>query len=1075
MVTELDNIIGIINAYDPGFSSKLHKKYFENGLASTCPYFTKEEMEFISNCGKITMAMIPDTRPIVYANEEFIPNGIIPDILNIISEMCDIEFEYVFIPKDHTPLSFMQENPTYILGGIMGDNPAFHSPDLLLSDVFFGTHSALFTRKNRLKSLDLTDGSYTIGMPTSFQSMHLYIQNNYPNLTIVDFLSVEKGLKALENGSIDYYAYIYDNIVPLLSNPQYSDIITVNKDFLLHDLRLASYNNPNNNMLFSIINKCISLISESTVSKIEVDHVQNSFYHFDQDDYFSRYQNVILIIVLIIVLIITTLISIQLVHQKRYNKEITIHAEYDLMTGLYNRKTFNKKVLQVMEHNTNLRYAIIVINIDDLNQINDIKGHNAGDEAIKEVANVLRSQFSNSFCIGRLGGDEFGVFLAGGKSRAILVSLLVNLQKEIAYRTIVDGTMDIRVSIGVATGNTDKDDIDVSYAHADEAMRSVKKSGKNGFAFYESRTTLSMQETVRKKNGEYIFKDNNPVNKIEEINQNLKIEENSDNVYMDFDSNYRNLIESFPNVALYVIEEVTHKILYFNKYFRTICPNVSLGMNCRNMMFGLCQNCIVDEMGEKATTTNVFYNDFYGDEIDITATKVKWEKKIPAVMICMLPKNTMFSSNDKNQNVNAKQEMLDFTTGGFTRNGFIYMVEKMRKGGVDLTQYAILFTNIQNFKAVNEMTGSEGGDNLLHTLYSRIELSSFYPVIGARAEADHFVFLVEKKLLDFSKFQDLLNIHWSYKEFNMFIHSRCGILMIDDNDLEIYKMIDRAKLAKEHIVDDYVKPYEIFVPNMLDEYSEKAEALLLFDKGIKNNEFLIYYQPVIDAKSQKIVSAEALVRKKMEDGTIMSPGKFIPILERTGYISLLDRYVSETVNAFQNKQEKSNYPIIPISINISQKDFYDNDFMDNLISNYESGKMNKNSILLEITESDYALGEKDHDELIKKLRSAGAKILLDDFGSGYSSFGMFKDYYFDRVKLDMSFVRQLENNQNVRKVVKSIISMCHDLGVQVLAEGVENEREFIILRDMDCDFIQGYYFSKPLDEVSFIQYMKEHI
>lgn len=115
--------------------------------------------------------------------------------------------------------------------------------------------------------------------------------------------------------------------------------------------------------------------------------------------------------------------------------------------------------------------------------------------------------------------------------------------------------------------------------------------------------------------------------------------------------------------------------------------------------------------------------------------------------------------------------------------------------------------------------------------------------------------------------------------------------------------------------------------------------------------------------------------------------------------------------------------------------------------------------------------EKKHKEYLKRLRTSGAKILLDDFGTGYSSFGMFENYNFDRVKLDMSFVRQLQKNENVRMVVKSIISMCHNLGLQVIAEGVETEDELAILRGMDCDYIQGYLFSKPLPQKAFEEYL----
>ncbi len=1079
LMEELNYVISKLNAYDPVYTSKLYQKYYGESVVSNSPYFTTEEIEFIKSCDGVTIALIPGTKPESYEDEDGNLTGIVPDIMNQISKLSGISFSYTFIPNNISPIEYLKENPDCFVSGVVSSNPAFRNEDMLLSDVYQTTYSALATHTDMAKRIVQgtseqyapNKGNYTVGTTQSFQAMHLFLQKNYPYLTVKDYLTAEDGLKALEDKEVDYFAYISNIITPYLANPVYGDIVIVDSFFMENPRCIVGMNNSENKIFIDIMNKCISMISEETVAQIENKHIQQSIYHYDSSDTFHRYQDALMLTALVAVGAFALLVTLLLIRQRKYTRDITHHAEYDMMTGVYNRATCQKKAQELMEQNIGKGCVLLIIDIDDLKRINDTRGHVVGDDAVKSMASILKQQFRGSAVIGRIGGDEFAVGLCGIKSKAILVPMLVRLQKEISLVDIANGTAVLGASIGVAMGIAGKDDIDSLYHCAEEAMNRVKQNSKNGFAFYESNKWISLNEISKSKQTE--DKEEISAKSLWDDKELSSRELQCDNVEIvnNTDDNYRKLFDAFANVSVYVIERETHKVLFFNRRFREICPNIQMGMSCRNLMLGPCQNCIVDTMGEQNMAHTIFYSDYFGDEMEITAYKIMWEDSVPAVMICSWPHNVLTSSNDSLPSA-SNQDTFDYVTGGLSRRGFIHMIERMQMGGVDLTEYAILFINVKDFKAVNEMVGCDGGDNLLRTIFTRVEQSYLHPVIGARKESDHFIFMVEKSELELSMLPELMNFHWTYHDKDLFVHCRCGIFNIDDNDLEVYKMIDRAKLAKKHIVDDYVQPYAIYNQSMLEEYSENASAFLLFDNGIKNNEFVVFYQPVIDAATGKVASAEALVRRKTSDGTIISPGKFIPILERSGYISMLDRFVATEVYKFLNKRQKKNMPIVPVSFNVSQKDFYDASLMELLASNLEASILPKGFLMIEITESAYTLNEKKHEEYLKRLRDAGAKILLDDFGTGYSSFGMFENYNFDRVKLDMSFVRQLRNNENVRHVVESIISMCHKLNVQVVAEGVETEEELSILRDMNCDFIQGYYFSKPLDEKSFVKYLE---
>lgn len=1051
LMEEIDFIVSRINAYDPTYISKLYNKYYRKHGLDDHPFFTKEEEEFIRNSEPVMVSLVSGNDPYSFIDKEGNVTGIIPEIMQKVSDISGLKFEYTFVPYKVAPLMFIKEHPTYIASGVLANNIALESDSVLKSSVFYTSYSILAAKKGKRKEVQEGD---TICTLSSFQAMQLFIQKNYPGTSILTFDTVEDCMKALAKGEVDYFAFTSASILPHLSNPLYADITIVDNEFMENPQCVIAMSSDTNQLIIDIIDKSFFMMPEGDLLKIEESYYLKNNYEFNQMDVWHRYENIIMAIGLALVSLFALLITFLFIRQKIYNKDITRHAEYDMMTGVYNRTTFKNKVTDANKSTNKLTVALLLIDIDDIKRINDTYGNIYGDVAVKSVANALKAQFRGNEFVARTGGDEFGVYIVDIQSQATLVPILNQLLLSISKVNILNKNIFFTISIGLAMGTT-QDDPEELYRKASEAIDRVKKNGKNGFAFFESSKSISLAS----------------IDESIESREVLEVDA-TESPYNDFDEVYKGLLDSLPTVCVYVIERATHKVLYYNKRFNQLFPSVTINSSCKNKIYGICNNCILDSMGEQHMAHSVFYSEYFGNEVDVTATRIMFEGT-DAVMISSWQKNMISSSSDK-ANSTTNIDSFDFVSGALTRNGFIHMMKNMQKGGVDLCSYAVLFINIKDFKAVNELIGSDGGDNVLRMLYARIERSSLHPIIGARKESDHFVFMVEKNNINFHVLPELLNFHYKYHGTDLFIHCRCGIFNIEDNNLEIYKMIDRAKLAKEHIVDDFVKPYMVYDKSMLEEYSENASAFLLFDQGIKNHEFVVFYQPIVDAKTGLVVSAEALVRRKTPDGTIVSPGKFIPILERTGYISMLDRFVATEVGKFINSRLRNHQKCVPVSFNISQKDFYDNDLMELLASSLESNTLPKGYVMIELTESAYTLNEHKHEEYLKKLREFGAKILLDDFGTGYSSFGMFKNYNFDRVKLDMSFVRRLTSDNNVCLVVESIITMCHKLGVQVVAEGVETIEELTILRNVGCDLIQGYYFSQPLDKKSFIKYLEEH-
>lgn len=430
--------------------------------------------------------------------------------------------------------------------------------------------------------------------------------------------------------------------------------------------------------------------------------------------------------------------------------------------------------------------------------------------------------------------------------------------------------------------------------------------------------------------------------------------------------------------------------------------------------------------------------------------------------------------------VGAREDITEFSekdvlTGGYNRRGFIRITERLLNEVPDRTKYAVLFFNVKNFKAVNELFGVESGDVVLQNIFRTLTYSKLSPVITARVESDHFVCLVENKNLDFEELTSVCDNKFVKDGKCMNLIIRCGIFYVEEKPMKISGMIDRAKLAKRYITDEYVQPYMVYDHSMQVAYIDKAKLAGELQEGIAKEQFKVYYQPVIDIKTGKIASAEALIRWIHPDKGFISPALFIPALEENGHISELDFYVLKKVWQFINDRCENNKFVVPISVNLSWMDFYDEIMMEKILKEMDCFRENgrEHMARFEITETSYAAIRENRSGILESLRIKNAKILLDDFGSGFSSFGMLQDYDFDILKIDMSFIRKIGENPKTKSIVHSIIGMAHEIGIKTVAEGVETEEQVSFLRQSGCDYIQGYYYSKPLPEEEFVEFLEK--
>lgn len=410
-------------------------------------------------------------------------------------------------------------------------------------------------------------------------------------------------------------------------------------------------------------------------------------------------------------------------------------------------------------------------------------------------------------------------------------------------------------------------------------------------------------------------------------------------------------------------------------------------------------------------------------------------------------------------NVRRRQELFrlaykDSITGG---DNFSNFKEKAKK--YENTEGYVIALDISEFKLVNNVCGNARGDEVLKVIWDVIMANCNDNEQAARVNADRFVifwiesskktvtYRIEKLINEIEGISEQLSVPRLYPVIGI-----RAVEKLDDAD----KRYGEALRAKSLIKNRRDRHYAFYDEIDYDTIVENKKLENGFEKALADKKFEVWYQPKFNSHTGKIVGSEALIRWRADDGSLISPGRFIPLFEKNGNIIRLDEYVFREVC----RQQKEGIQILPVSVNISRFSLY----YSNVVEKYERiinyYDVDHKYVQIEITES--AIIENTVIvELIQKFHDAGFDILLDDFGSGYSSLASLNQMPFDTIKLDKSLVDYV-GNENGEKLLKFIVQLVQSLGMKITAEGVEYKEQLDFLENLNCDDIQGFYFSKPL-------------
>ena len=407
----------------------------------------------------------------------------------------------------------------------------------------------------------------------------------------------------------------------------------------------------------------------------------------------------------------------------------------------------------------------------------------------------------------------------------------------------------------------------------------------------------------------------------------------------------------------------------------------------------------------------------------------------------------------------------DELTGVYTRQAFFYHAKKLLKLKPD-EKFHLVIADIRDFKLINSSYGEKMGDNILRYL-AKVYTEMIKTGLVSRYGSDQFVCIAygECDLSAETMMKLEKEIAGNAPIPNLMI--KYGIYEDIDKSLPVSVICDRGFMAIRSIRDNYECSVAYYTEKMKQKQMRDRELENRFESALRNGEFVAYFQPKYDVKTEKISGAESLVRWINPDGSMVMPGEFIPLYERDGLIVKLDEYIFRYVCEFQRERMERGQELLPISVNLSRGSIHYSGVVERYMEIIKENGIPFSCVPIELTET-ATLNRVVIRDFTERLVNAGFALHMDDFGAGYSSLITLSELPFDTMKIDKSLIDGI-SQQKGRIVVLQGIILGHGLGMKVVAEGVESAEQVELLREMECDDIQGFYYSRPLPKDEFIK------
>ena len=538
---------------------------------------------------------------------------------------------------------------------------------------------------------------------------------------------------------------------------------------------------------------------------------------------------------------------------------------------------------------------------------------------------------------------------------------------------------------------------------------------------------------------------------------------------IEAESKYRNLVEN-ALVGVYLIQNM--RLIYVNPYFEKL-----LGYTREELYnMELMDLFLPEERESLAAEWSVPFINGIGRKVELKV--VKKDSSVITVETRASYANTeaadffIGTMVDITQVKKTEEQIKyiayhDALTGLPNRYRFNeYLNQAIKQSEAENRKFGLMFIDLDRFKLINDTLGHKFGDNVLQRVSKRIVRCVRKKDIVSRYGGDEFIIIMNDADIRGVAIlaQRILNEFCKPLYVNgqeVFISPSIGISFYPEDGTETETLVKNADTAMYLAKERGKNNYQFYSSDLNKVISRKMELENGLRKALINNEFVLYYQPQIDIRTGKFAGMEALIRWMHPDLGMISPAEFIPLAEETGLIVPIGEWVLKTACAQNREWQMEGLPCVPVSVNVSGRQLRHDNLSQTIERIMRETKLDPKYLEMEITES--IVHEIDLvEQIVVDLNRSGISVSIDDFGTGYSSLSLIKDLSINNLKIEPSFIADMSKNSNTEILIKSIIDMGHNLGLNIVAEGVEEEAQLQMLKRCNCDMYQGYYFSRPL-------------
>ena len=748
-------------------------------------------------------------------------------------------------------------------------------------------------------------------------------------------------------------------------------------------------------------------------------------------------------------------------------------AYRDPLTGVKNKHAYvelEDNVNTLINQNMIKEFCLFIFDLNDLKKINDTYGHEKGDQYIIKSVQLIKKVLVSSD-VYRLGGDEF-VALLEGEEYQNRYKLLDRFNKMIEANFNKNEPI---IALGFSDFVPEQDNtIRTVFARADERMYARKKILKEMCGTKDEEENSSASNSISRLEMYEMFYRNDKRSLINYLNSStcdeiveIDLVNDTFKQFYHVEGKYfvPNVEFSYKDLIEFTIAHIVHPddigaylaLMKIDGFFERLAnariPNFDLAhfrYKLQDGKYRYVEQCII--AGEENGIPPGMFRMYIFDIQNLM------NRRIGAVA-------------DETSVISVGRDQV---TGLYTSKEFFNKAEAIVREQKD-KEWCLIFIDIEHFKFFDEWFGREKGDFLLAEIGAELaeNKQSMNGVAGYFGQ-DDFAALVEFDKEKISALYDRIKEHISSFGLTTGFLPAIGVAQLE-KDMVLVDAFDRASIAATKVKGDIHNRICYYNSDMQFLAEHEYRILTDFMNALKNDEITFYLQPQCHAKSGKIVGVEALARWIKKDGSVVFPGDFIPVLEKYNFITDMDQYLWDKICLSLKNWIDQGHEAVPVSINVSRIDIYNFDIAQHFHTLAEKYQLPHNLLKIEITESAYAETESVVDNLVKSLRDDGFSVLMDDFGSGYSSLNMLSSIKLDAIKLDSDFLH-LEGNDYERgiRIIESVVNMAKMMALPIIVEGVETKQQCDFLMDLGCRYVQGYYFYRPMPKEEFEKLMLQN-